>query len=538
MPFEQPDYNAFTGDAVLSRALEREGAGWARERAAQLGAAIGSFELRELARQANQYLPELRTHDRFGNRIDTVDFHPSYHQLMSKAYASEVHSLAWTATEERSQVARGALSYLWNQGENGICCPTVMSYAIIPLLRSDAELGARWENLVLSNDYDNRHIPFAQKRGITVAMGMTEKQGGSDLRANETEAIPTGADREYILRGHKFFCSAPMGDLYLVTARTAEGISLFIAPRILPDGQRNAIRIERLKDKLGSRSNASSEIELDGALAYRIGEPGRGIRQFIKNMTHYIRMDLSIASAAIMRQSLTLAMHHTSNRSAFGSTISSLPQMQNTLADLAIESEAALLLGMRLARAADDEHLSDHDRLLIRVAVPVAKYWNCKRVNHVALEALECHGGMGYVEEQSIARLYREAPLNGIWEGSSAMMGLDLMRALRGDNATREALMDEINLAKGAHRKFDAYVAKLDRALMDVSDNFEPHARRVMAMIAMALQGSLLLRFSTEDVADAFVNSRLGTDYGSEFGTLTASPNALKRIIERASISG
>ena len=454
---------------------------------------------------------------------------------MSSAWGTEVHSLAWTSNEKRPQVARAALSYLWNQAEPGIMCPNVMSYAIVPLLRSDAAVGDQWVSKILSTDYDPRPVPGNQKVAITTAMSMTEKQGGSDLRANSSKAVPTGNEREYLLTGHKFFCSAPMGDIVLLTAKTEAGVTLFLAPRTLPDGTRNSIRVQRLKDKLGNRANASSEIEFDNAIAYRIGEDGHGIREFIKNMTHFIRMDFAVASAGMMRQALTLAIHHTSGRKAFGSTISTLPMMRNTLADLAIESEAALALGLRAAASADDLKNDETEKHLNRILVPVAKYYNCRRLSSVTLEALECHGGMGYVEEQPIARLYREAPLNSVWEGTSAVMALDVMRSMQTDG-TVEALLSEIDKAKGSDRHLDTFVATLKDDLAASVDMFEPQARRLMTNIALATQGSLLIRQSPYEVAEAFCASRLGGKWAHEYGTLNHSEAQLKQIVDRAAM--
>ncbi len=537
MPSDLPDQNLFLGDRPLMEAFSNHGIDWIAERAEQVGGVTGSQRVRDLARMANEYAPVLKTHDRTGRRIDFVEYHPSYHELMSEAYGSEVHSVCWQTNEARPLTARAVLSYLWNQAENGIQCPATMSFSVVPLLRSDPEIGDRWLPKILSRDYDPRPIHADDKAGITVAMSMTEKQGGSDLRTNDTSAVPTGNEREYVLTGHKFFCSAPMGDIVLLTAKTEQGVTLFIAPRTLPDGSRNSIRIQRLKDKVGNRANASSEIELDKTIAYRIGEDGHGIRQFIKHMTHYIRMDFAIASAGLLRQCLTLALHHTGSRSAFGSTIRDLPQMQNALADLAIESEAALLLGLRVARATDDAANDEGEELLNRLLVPIAKYWTCRRACHVALEALECHGGMGYVEEQAIARLYREAPLNSVWEGTSAMMGLDVVRALQRHPEARDVLMREIRLASGADRHLDAYADKVERELIDCSDMLEPHARRLMSMIAQAVQGSLLVRQAPKDVADTFCASRLGGEWAHEFGTLRETGQPLQSIIDRAAIS-
>ena len=463
-----------------------------------------------------------------------MEYHPAYHELMRLAYESKVHSLAWGEDRPGAQVARAALSYLWNQGENGIGCPHVMSYSIVPLLRANPKVGLDWEPGILSRHYDPRHLPAAQKTGLTVAMSMTEKQGGSDLRANDTRAEPTGVPYEYVLTGHKFFCSAPMGDVILLTAQTKSGVSLFLVPRLLPDGSHNGVFIQRLKDKLGNRSNASSEIEIDGTLGYLLGEEGHGIREFISRMTHYIRMDFSLASVGIMRRALTLASRHVRRRSAFGHRIADQPQMRNVLADLALEWEASLLLSMRMADALDHEQQSAHDGQLLRIGVPIAKYWHCRRANHFALEALECHGGMGYVEEQPIARLLREAPLNSIWEGTPAMMGLDFIRALRRHPETRDALFAEIRAGSSGDRDLTAFADGLAKDIDDASDELEPHARRLMSKAAIGLQASLLRRHAPSEVADLFVAARLNRDGGLEFGTLPSAGPVLTRIAERA----
>jgi putative acyl-CoA dehydrogenase len=533
MPFDGPDYDAYGMDVVLKGIVDRAGAQWADSDLSELGKRIGSAELTELARLANTHKPVLHTHDRFGRRLDRVEYHPAYHELMRLAYQSRVHSLPWTETGEGRQVARAAISYLWNQAENGINCPNTMSYSIPPLLRANPATGAAWETGVLSPHYDPRHVPADQKRGLTIAMSMTEKQGGSDIRLNETLAEPTGVVGEYVLRGHKFFCSAPMGDVYLFTARTKSGISLFLAPRLLPDGRHNGVYIQRLKDKVGNRSNASSEIDIDGALAYILGEEGHGIREFIKHMTHYIRLDLSIASVGIMRRALTLAYQHVRGRRAFGSPIADLPQMRNALADMALEWEAALLLSMQMAGANDKRARSEHDKLLLRVGVPIAKYWNCRRTNAVVLEAVECHGGMGYVEEQPIARLLREAPLNSIWEGTSAMMGLDFIRAVRSSPGTRDALLDEIREGSSGNTALRSFADDLANDLDRTSNDMEPHARRLLGKAALGLQASLMLRHAPSDVADLFVASRIEGGSG-ELGTLPAKGAILTKICERA----
>ena len=540
MPPEMPDQNLYLGDEVLKSIVKKADIEWIHERALKTGEIVGSQQFRDIAHIANTEKPVLRTHDRVGRRIDMVDYHPAYHRLMEATYGMEAHSICWTTENKRPQTARSVLYYLWNQLENGvISCPNGMSFSMAPLLQSDPEIGNRWLSKVLSTEYDPRPLPTAQKSSATVAMALTEKQGGSDVRANTTQAVPTGNDREYLLTGHKYFVSAPMSDIILVTAKIegSSKISLFIAPRILDNGERNSIHIQRLKTKLGNVSNASSEVELDNAIAYRIGEEGRGIRQFVKYMTHYIRMALSLGSAGIMRAAVTNAIHHTMHRKAFGTTIRDLPLMQNTLADLAIESEAATLLGFRVSQSVDDAATVEADQLLNRVLVPIGKFWNCRRVSSVTLEALECHGGMGYIEDQSIARFHREAPLNSIWEGTATIMGLDVMRAMKMNPNTIDALLGEIKLAKGANHHLDAYTTKLEKELVQCSDDFEPHARRMLSMMAKAMQGSLLLRQSIPEVAEAFCASRLGGEWAHEYGTLKVSGASLKKIVDRAAIS-
>lgn len=534
MPSDPIVFDAFGSDAVLAQALRRAGASWIEPSLAELGTLVGSAESQDLARAANQHVPVLHTHDRFGRRLDRVEYHPAYHELMRLAYASKVHSLAWTDDRPGAQVARVATSYLWNQCENGISPLHVMSYSIVPLLRANPEVGRDWEPGVLSSQYDPRHVPAHLKDGLTVAMSMSEKQGGSDLRGNDTHAEPTGAPREYLLRGHKFFCSNPMADVILLTARTAAGVSLFLTPRLLPDGSHNGIFIQRLKDKVGNRSNASAEIEIDGSLAYLLGADGRGIYEIMRHMGHYIRMDFSVASAGIMRHSLILAYHHARHRQAFGHRVADLPQMRNILADLALEWEASLLLGLRMAAALDGEQSSPHDQHLLRVGVPLAKYWNCRRVNHVVLEALECHGGMGYIEEQPVARLFREAPVFSFLEGTHAMMGLDFVRALRRHPGTREALLAEVRAGASGDHRLQAFASALEKEIDRGDEDLEPHARRLMSKTAVGIQASLLYRHAPAEVADLFTASRLDRDGGMELGTLPAKGSVLTRIAERA----
>ncbi len=538
VPPAPPDQNLYLEDPVLVDLVRREEIEWVHDRAVNVGEIVGSARMRELARVANHERPTLRTHDGVGNRIDQVDFHPAYHEVMAATFETETHSLPWTVDEPGGQTARNVLYYLWNQAENGaVGCPNCMTWAIVPLLRSDPEIGNRWLDKIVAPGYDPRPAHVDDKAAISVAMAMTEKQGGSDVRANTTRAVPTGNGREYLITGHKYFVSAPMGDILLLTAQTDAGVTLFIAPRILDDGTRNNIRIQRLKDKLGNTSNATSEVEFEVAVGYRIGEEGRGIASFVKHMTHYIRMALATGSAGIMRRAVTSAIHHTTHRKAFGATVRDQPMMQNTLADLAIESEAALLLGTRVTRAADDSASMESAELLNRILVPIAKYWNCRRASSVTLEALECHGGMGYIEDQPIPLLYREAPLNSVWEGTSVIMGLDVERSLLRTPETGDALLDEIKLAAGANRHLDTYVTDLERELLRARGDFEPHARRLMTMIAKATQGSLLLRQSTPAVADTFCASRLGGEWGNEYGTLDQDADTLREIVDRAALT-
>ena len=532
------DYNAFTADRPLTEAVRAFGADWASAKLERAGASVGSDEVQELARLANRHLPELRTHDRFGHRIDQVEFHPAYHQLMRLIFATETHSLAWTeAGRPGAHVARAALSYLWNQGENGICCPMGMSFASIAALRNDPGLLARWRDKVLSPTYDPRPIFAGGKRGATVGMAMTEKQGGSDLRATATTAEPAGARKgsgeDYLLTGHKWFFSVPMSDLFLTLARTDRGVSCFLATGWLPDGARNRLKIQRLKDKCGNQSNASSEVEFQGLHAVLLGEEGHGIRTIVE-MAHLTRLDFAIGSAGLMRQALSQAIHHVSNRRAFQRRLVDLPIMRNVVADLALEAEALMWLGLRLAAALDRSGASEAERLLSRIATPMAKYWACKRAPAFVVEALECHGGNGFIEDHLMARLYREAPLNGIWEGSGNVVCLDVIRALQREPEAAGVFLDELGAARGADLRFDALIGDLGDRLADLP-KAEGQARRTIEMMALALQASLLLRHSTSAVADAFCATRLEGDWGRAFGTMASGLDE-PAIIERMRI--
>jgi putative acyl-CoA dehydrogenase len=532
------NYNAFAGDIALVESANVFDADWADGLLRRTGAIVGSEKVQYLARQANRHLPELKTHDRFGNRVDLVEFHPAYHELMGLIFGSETHSFAWTHQgRSGAHAVRAALSYLWNQAENGICCPMGMTFASIPALRHDPALLDEWSPHILKPAYDDRPIYAKDKVGVTVGMAMTEKQGGSALRATITMARPAtarrGAGAPYLLTGHKWFFSVPMSDIFLTLAQTEKGLSCFIATGWLPDGSRNRLKIQRLKDKCGNKSNASSEIEFYDLYATMLGEEGRGIRTIIE-MAHVTRLDFAVGSSGLMRQALSQAIHHTSNRRAFQRSLVDLPIMRNVVADLAVESEAFLWLSMRLAAALDHEHTDRAEGLLSRICTPVAKYWACKRVPQFVAEALECHGGNGFIGDHLMERLYREAPLNGIWEGTGNVICLDVLRSMQREPETVDAFRTEVRLARGADARLDAFTDGLERPLTNLNE-FEVVARRVIEMMAFALQGSLLVRYSTPAVADAFCATRLDGDWGSAFGTL---PNGLdtQAIVDRARI--
>jgi putative acyl-CoA dehydrogenase len=532
-PLNQPpplvDYNVFEADAPLRESLEREGAGWAQEMVHDLGRLAGTPEAIDLGFQANANPPRLRTHDRYGSRIDEVEFHPAWHRLMEVAIGHGLHALPWREPRPGAHAARAAAFYVWSQVEGGHGCPISMTYAAVPALRHHPELAAQWEPLITTLEYDPGLRPAATKRGVLFGMAMTEKQGGSDVRANTTRAVPTGTDGEHLLTGHKWFCSAPMCDAFLVLAQAPGGLSCFMLPRILPDGTRNHFHIQRLKDKLGNRSNASAEIELEGAWAVMIGEEGRGVRTII-DMVNHTRLDCVIGSASLMRQAVAQATHHTAHRSAFGRLLSEQPLMVNVLADLCVESEAATVLMMRLAGALDGapDSAEAHFR---RVALAVGKYWTCKRGISVAAEALECHGGNGYVEESIMPRLYREAPLNSIWEGSGNVNALDVLRAMHREPESLAAFLDVVDIDRSTDARLERSVDALKRELSDPAPA-EAGARRVVERMATVLEGSLLVRYGDPDVADVFCASRLDGDWGHSFGTLPYS-RKLRSIIER-----
>jgi putative acyl-CoA dehydrogenase len=516
------DYDTFSVNVPLVEALEREGAGWARERCAEVGRTWGGEPLKEWGRLANENPPRLRTHDRYGNRIDEVEFHPAWHQLMALASEHELHSLPWTSDREGAHVARAAM-YMSAQADAGHGCPITMTFAAVPALRATPELAAEWEPLLMARAYDGELRPAAEKGSAKCGMAMTEKQGGSDVRANTTHAEPDGDS--WRITGHKWFCSAPMCDLFLVLAQTDEGVTCFAVPRILPDGSRNTFRLQRLKDKLGNRSNASSEVEFAGTYGKVVGEPGRGVPTIIEMVAH-TRLDCVIGTASGMRLAVANALWHTAHRSAFGKLLADQPLMRNVLADLSIESEAATVLAMRLARAYDEG-----DTPIKRLGTAIGKYWVCKRFPGLAFEAMECLGGNGYVEESGMPRIYREAPLNSIWEGSGNVNALDVLRALAKTPAVLDAYLAEVELAAGADPRLDAFVGRLRDEFAD-HDAIETRARRVVEHMALALQGSLLVRNAPPAVADAFCASRLAGDSGLAFGTLPASADT-QTIVER-----
>ena len=528
------DYNAYLGDTGLKEAVHREGGGWGEDRLTEFGAHAGSAEVAELARLANTELPVLRTHDRHGNRIDEVEFHPAYHELMAAALAAELPSLPWREPRAGAHVVRAALHILQNEVENGVACPIAMTFAGIPALRAQPEIAKEWEPLLTGTEYDKSWRPAQEKKSAQLGMAMTEKQGGSDVRANTTRAVPLGKGGpggEYELTGHKWFCSAPMCDAFLTLAYTDKGLSCFIVPRWLPDGTRNRFFIQRLKDKMGNKSNASSEIEYDRTWARMVGEDGRGVPTIIE-MVRHTRLETCIGTTGIMRGSVAHALNHASHRRAFQKKLIDQPLMKNVLADLALESEAATALTLRVARAFDEGKDDGPAGAFCRIATPVAKYWTCKRTPGVAYEAMECHGGNGYVEDYPLARLYREAPLNGIWEGSGNVICLDVLRALHREPDSADALVGELESARGGDARFDTALDGLKADLAKPS-NLEPAARRFVERLALALQASILVRHAPPAVAGAFCASRLAGDHGGAYGTLPPDTD-FDAIIERA----
>ena len=513
------DHNAWSSDSALSDAVTREGGGWADRELAAYGALVGG-EMRALGEAANLQRPVLRAFDPYGRRIDTVDYHPAYHRLMTLATGHGVHSFGWNhAARAGAQVARAALLYLHTQADAGTACPLTMSFAAVAALRHAPSLAARWLPKLTATEYDPRPLPAGDKLACTMGMGMTEKQGGSDVRSNSTRAERL-ADGRYRLIGHKWFFSAPMSDAHLVLARDEVGLGCFLVPRVLADGSRNAVHVQALKDKLGDWSNASAEVEFAGALAERVGEADRGIARILE-MVALTRLDCMIASAGLMRQAVVQALHHTCQRGAFGRRLVEQPLMQNVLADLIIESEAAVALAMRVAHAVDAAPREPREAAFARIATAIGKYWLCKRTPPLVNEAQECLGGLGYVETTVMPRLYRQAPLNSIWEGSGNVVCLDVLRAIRHEPACRDALFDELGRARGRDRAFDDAIARLARAFDD-DVTLAVRSRAIVEDLALALQAAILLDGGDAQVAEAFRRSRIARRHGLAFGTLAA----------------
>ncbi len=518
---ELADYNMYRQDTALVEAVNREGAAWADTALDEFGRLTGSAEYLELGALANRHPPELDTHDRFGRRVDLVRFHPAYHQLMRSAIEHGLHSAPWTDPKPGAHVARAAHFYLQSQVEAGHGCPITMTFASVPALQTTPALAEAWVPRITARHYDPRNVPDAQKQGLTIGMAMTEKQGGSDVRANTTRAYPvgtaTGPGAAYELVGHKFFVSAPMCDAFLVLAHAPGGLSCFLLPRWRPDSSKNPLQVLRLKRKMGNVSNASSETELRGALAWMVGEEGRGVRTIIE-MVAMTRFDCMIGSSAGQRMAVSLALHHCKQRSAFGRVLNEQPLMQNVLADLVLENEGALALTMRLARALD--HRSDpHEDALMRLVTAVGKYWICKRTPQHAYEAMECIGGSGVMEDSPFPRLYREAPVNAIWEGSGNVQCLDVLRAMQKTPAVVETFFAELARARGGHALLDKAIAELKGEFNDLSD-LEYRARHVVDRMALTIQAALLVQHAPAMVADAFCASRLAGGVDRQYGTL------------------
>ncbi|WP_417447594.1 isovaleryl-CoA dehydrogenase [Idiomarina abyssalis] len=528
------NYNLYLADKALQQAVEREGASWAYSDLIAFGELAGKKESIELGFQANKYQPELRTHDRYGHRIDQVDFHPSYHQLMTTAIEHGLHASPWSDPKPGAHVARAAKYYLHTQVEASHGCPITMTFAAIPALRHQPGLFEEWAPKITARQYDPRNIPHTEKNAVTIGMAMTEKQGGSDVRRNTTRAYPLtteGSGQAYELVGHKWFVSAPMCDAFLVLAQTRSGLSCFLVPRWRPDGSKNPIQLQQLKQKMGNAANASSETELRGALGWMVGEEGRGVRTIIE-MVATTRYDCMIGSSSGMRQATAQAIHHASNREAFGARLSEQPLMQNLLADLALESEAAMTYMMRVARAMDNQD-NEHEKLLSRIATPVGKYWICKRTPNHAYEAMEVIGGSGVMENHIMPRLFRESPVNAIWEGSGNVQCLDILRAIEKQPEVLDAYFAELQRAKGADKRLDQFMIKLKEEFSN-SKALQYRARTIADSMAVGLQAALLVQHATPEMADAFCAGRLDVNGGFNYGTLPSGLNCAA-IVEKAS---
>ena len=519
-PHPLENYNSYLSDVALQDAVQREGGTQFTAELSAFGQLTGSASVIEWGFQANQNKPTFRTHDRYGRRVDEVDFHPAYHKLMETAIVNGIHALPWTETRKGKNLYRAALFYMQSQVEAGHGCPITMTFAAIPTIRKQESIAKQWEPLITSRIYDSRNIPAHEKNGVTIGMAMTEKQGGSDVRANTTRAFPVGhrgSGEVYELVGHKYFVSAPMCDAFLVLAQAEGGISCFLVPRWRPDGTKNPIQIQQLKNKMGNVSNASSETELRGAMGWLIGDEGRGIANILE-MVALTRFDCMIGSSAGMRQAMAQILHHCQHRKAFGKTLIDQPLMQNVLADLSLESEAAVALTMRMARAMDNPD-DEQEQLLLRIGTAIGKYWICKRTPGHAYEAMECIGGSAVMEDSIMPRLYREAPVNAIWEGSGNVQCLDMLRAMSRNPGSLEALFAEVDEAKSLNKHFDSFVNKTKNAFSDLS-NIEYQGRVLVEHLALSLQGSILLRTENEQLGEAFCASRMQSGSHQMYGTL------------------
>ncbi|MDE1174523.1 MAG: isovaleryl-CoA dehydrogenase [Parvibaculaceae bacterium] len=544
--FNQPppleEVNWFSADRALVETVEREGGRAAKASLAAFGAKIGTAEVIDLGRQANSYLPVLKSFDRFGHRLDQVEFHPAYHQLMALSVEQGLHSSPWEHLRDGGEPRPGAIvsrlagTYMMTQVDAGHGCPITMTNAAVPALLFQPDLAAQWVPRILSRHYDKRFLPAHEKAGVTFGMGMTEKQGGTDVRANTSTAVPVdggGPGREYRITGHKWFFSAPMCDAFLVLAQAPGGLSCFLLPRFTPDGEVNAIAIQRLKEKVGNRSNASSEVEFQAASAWLIGEEGRGVRNIIE-MATYTRLDCAVASAGMMRQAVSQAIHHCAYRSVFQKHLIDQPLMTNVLADLALEAEAAAALSFRVARAFDRAGKSETEAAFRRIMTPVAKYWVCKRAPNLAYEAMECLGGNGYVEEGVAGRIYREMPVNAIWEGSGNVMCLDVLRALGREPEALEILFAEFGAVRGENAHYDRALERLREGFDDFG-TLEGRSRQVVEDLAKIAAASILIAHAPAFVSDAYCASRFGSGHGDLYGTLPAGAD-LRGIVERARV--
>lgn len=528
------NYNLFASDEALKTAVEANGGFLGNnEKANEFGEILGRAETLELGNLANKNPPVLKTHDRFGNRLDVVEFHPSYHELMRVSVENETHSLAWTSENSGKYAARSALSFIKQQVDEGTSCPLTMTFAVVPSLKIEPKIADEWLPKVLSNEYDARFLPVGEKRGATFGMAMTEPQGGSDVRANITFAEKLNDAGEYKITGRKWFCSAPMSDAFLVLAQTEKGLSCFLMPRFTPDGAVNKLYFQRLKDKLGNKSNASAEVEFHAAYAQIIGDPGRGVAN-IMEMVRHTRLDCAVGSAGTLRRAVAESIHHCSYRKAFGKLLIEQPLMTNLLADLALESEAATALGFRLARGFDESESDESAKLLTRAATAIGKFWNCKRAVFAVGEALEVLGGNGYVEDSVLPRLYRDIPVNSVWEGSGNVQCLDVLRSMQKEPQAIEAVFSELDATKGANDFFDRFLLNLKDEFSNL-DNLEFRARIIVEKFALCLQAKVLLKTAPDFVAEAFCISRLSNNNCLNFGTLPVGVKA-RKIIERSMV--